>query len=131
MHTSMYVGSESGIVLLSTVRSKPKDEISIQDGSSERKNADIGWVRRNLGFVTDRHQICVGLTRCKYGLVIVGKGMQHYLLYLLVLIILCTTLSFGVGNKHLLSYDGTWRKLIEHYEKNGCVKDGNNFSYLH
>jgi superfamily I DNA and/or RNA helicase len=69
------VGSESGIVLLSTVRSKPKDEISVQDGSNSRKNADIGWIRRNLGFVTDRHQICVGLTRCKYGLVIVGKGV--------------------------------------------------------
>lgn len=82
MYTSLYAGSESGIVLLSTVRSKPKEEISIQDGSSERKNADIGWIRRNLGFVTDRHQICVGLTRCKYGLVIVGKGMQHYQLYL-------------------------------------------------
>ena len=77
MYTSLYIGSEPGIVLLSTVRSKPKDEISIQDGSNGRKNADIGWIRRNLGFVTDRHQICVGLTRCKYGLVIVGKGTQH------------------------------------------------------
>lgn len=70
-----FVGSESGIVLLSTVRSKPQDEISIRGagGSSERKNADIGWIRRNLGFITDCHQICVGLTRCKYGLVITGR----------------------------------------------------------
>lgn len=128
MYTSLYAGSESGIALLSTVRSKPKDEIGIQDGSSKRKNADIGWIRRNLGFVTDRHQICVGLTRCKYGLVIVGKGMQHYQLYLLVLIILC---AFGTGNKHLLSYDGTWRNLIEHYKNNGCVKDGDSFPRMH
>ena len=70
-------GSESGIILLSTVRSKPRAEISPQDGSSERKNADIGWIRRNLGFVTDPHQICVGLTRCKYGLVIVGKKYSY------------------------------------------------------
>ena len=68
-----FLGSESGIILLSTVRSRPRGEITIQGGSSERKNADIGWIRRNLGFVTDRHQICVGLTRCKYGLVIIGK----------------------------------------------------------
>lgn len=73
MLSNLLTGSESGIVLLSTVRSKPRDEIRLLDGSSERKNADIGWIRRNLGFVTDRHQICVGLTRCKYGLVIIGE----------------------------------------------------------
>ena len=65
-----YTGSEYGIVLLSTVRSKPVHEIKIGD---DRKNADIGWIMKNLGFVTDSHQICVGITRCKYGLVIVGK----------------------------------------------------------
>ena len=62
-------GSEYGIVLLSTVRSKPVRDIS--DGD-QRKKADIGWIMKNLGFVTDKHQICVGITRCKYGLVIVG-----------------------------------------------------------
>ena len=70
----LHAGSESGIVLLSTVRSKPRVEIGHREhDSGEKKTADIGWIRRNLGFVTDRHQICVGLTRCKYGLVIVGK----------------------------------------------------------
>ena len=64
-----YSGSEYGIVLLSTVRSKPVRDIS--DGD-QRKKADIGWIMKNLGFVTDKHQICVGITRCKYGLVIVG-----------------------------------------------------------
>lgn len=64
------VGSEFGIVLLSTVRSKKKEDITTEDG--RRMKADFGWIKANLGFITDRHQICVGITRCKYGLVIVG-----------------------------------------------------------
>lgn len=60
--------------MLSTVRSKPVHEIRLgDDGRDQRKKADIGWIMKNLGFVTDSHQICVGITRCKYGLVIVGK----------------------------------------------------------
>ena len=35
--------------------------------------ADRQWIREKLGFVTDEHQICVGITRSKYGLVIVGE----------------------------------------------------------
>ena len=70
-----FIGSEYGIVLLSTVRSKPVREIRLgDDGRDQRKNADFGWIMKNLGFVTDSHQICVGITRCKYGLVIVGKS---------------------------------------------------------
>jgi len=68
---SISTGSEYGIVLLSTVRSRQLEEITVHGG--EKKHADIGWKRANLGFITDRHQICVGITRCKYGLVIVGK----------------------------------------------------------
>lgn len=60
-------------MLLSMVRSRKLNEITTRDG--RKKKADIGWLRANLGFVTDRHQICVGITRCKYGLVIVGKYM--------------------------------------------------------
>ena len=70
-HLLTHTGSEYGIVLLSTVRSKPVRDIS--DGD-QRKKADIGWIMKNIGFVTDKHQICVGITRCKYGLVIVGKS---------------------------------------------------------
>ena len=75
---SFPVGSEYGIVLLSTVRSKQVNEIRREDDDSadQRKNADIGWIMKNLGFVTDSHQICVGITRCKYGLVIVGELMS-------------------------------------------------------
>lgn len=67
-------GSEFGIVLLSTVRSKNIGDITTEDG--RRMNADFGWIKANLGFITDRHQICVGITRCKYGLVIVGKWLH-------------------------------------------------------
>ena len=59
-------GTEYGIVLLSTVRSR-----RMSADSSEA--ADEGWIRKHLGFVADHHRICVGITRCKYGLVIVGE----------------------------------------------------------
>jgi len=35
--------------------------------------ADRAWIREHLGFITDRHQICVAITRAKHGLVIVGE----------------------------------------------------------
>lgn len=63
------LGSEYGIVLLSTVRSR---HVSQDSGDT----ADIGWIRKNLGFVTDPHRICVGITRSKYGLVIVGEQID-------------------------------------------------------
>ncbi len=66
-----HTGSEYGIVVLSMVRSQPIDSITTSGG--RRREADIGWRRSNLGFITDRHQICVGITRCKYGLIIVGE----------------------------------------------------------
>jgi len=67
-------GSEYGIVLMSMVRSKQLKDITVC--GTVKKQADIGWLRANLGFITDRHQICVGITRCKYGLVIVGKWQK-------------------------------------------------------
>ena len=39
----------------------------------EGETADIDWIRKNLGFVADHHRICVGITRSKFGLVIVGE----------------------------------------------------------
>jgi len=34
---------------------------------------DRPWITDHLGFITDRHQICVAITRAKHGLVIVGE----------------------------------------------------------
>jgi len=63
------VGSEFDFVIFSTVRSMPhqikKSKVAVQ--------ADRTWIREHLGFVTDRHQICVAITRAKHGLVIVGE----------------------------------------------------------
>lgn len=67
----IFAGSEFGVVLLSTVRSRDLEEMMTAGG--ERRETDSGWRRETLGFITDRHQICVGITRCKYGLLIVGK----------------------------------------------------------
>ena len=39
----------------------------------EGETADIDWIRKNLGFVADPHRICVGITRSKFGLVIIGE----------------------------------------------------------
>ena len=66
---SFIVGDEYGIVLLSTVRSQPIVEIA----NPEHVQPDRGWLLENLGFLTDEHQVNVGITRSKYGLIIVGK----------------------------------------------------------
>ena len=56
-------------MLLSTVRSLPLADIE----DTEALIPDRGWLSENLGFLTDKHIINVGITRCQYGLVIVGK----------------------------------------------------------
>ena len=62
-------GDEYGYVILSTVRSQPLEEIK----NEAYMEHDRLWMKENLGFITDEHQICVGITRSKYGLVITGK----------------------------------------------------------
>ena len=57
-------------MLLSTVRSQPAKDIE----NEEVVQADRQWMLENLGFVTDEHQICVGITRSRLGLVIVGES---------------------------------------------------------
>ena len=34
---------------------------------------DRKWMLDNLGFIIDKHQINVGITRAKHGLIIIGK----------------------------------------------------------
>jgi len=54
--------------------------------------ADRAWIREHLGFITDRHQICVAITRAKHGLVIVGEynlPLQHIFGFLIEKIYNC------------------------------------------
>ncbi|KAK3609927.1 hypothetical protein CHS0354_036696 [Potamilus streckersoni] len=81
-------GGEWDYVLFSTVRSLPEYMIE--------SNPTFGWCKQNLGFITDRHQINVALTRARKGIVI-------------------------VGNRNLLQCDDVWRRLINLYEKRGCI----------
>ena len=67
-------GDEYGIVILSTVRSLPVKEIA----NPNHVQADRGWLFENLGFLTDEHQLNVGITRSKYGLIIVGMYIPLY-----------------------------------------------------
>ena len=64
-----YTGSEFDFVIFSTVRSMPRHTIR----NRAAVQPDRTWIRDHLGFITDRHQICVGITRAKHGLVIVGE----------------------------------------------------------
>ena len=95
---------------MSTVRSLPLSQIAIR----RFVQPDQKWMRENLGFLTDSHQVNVGITRAKYGLIIIGK------------IIICHVKNVMMcfsGNKMLLEYDQVWKDLIQKYEDNGCVVD--------
>ncbi|XP_077978934.1 3'-5' exoribonuclease HELZ2-like [Glandiceps talaboti] len=91
-----FQGSEKDYVILSTVRSLPEREIE--------HSPTKGWLKKNLGFVTDEHQINVALTRAQRGLII-------------------------VGNTNLLRTDKNWRDLINHYNKTRCVVNARMFPF--
>ena len=40
---------------------------------------DRDWIKDHLGLITDRHQICVGITCVKHGLIIVHEGCHNLL----------------------------------------------------
>lgn len=63
------IGDQYDIVILTTVRSLPTEDII----NPEVVQPDRKWMTDNLGFLTDAHQINVGITRAKYGLIIIGK----------------------------------------------------------
>ena len=63
------IGDEYDVVILSTVRSLPMSEIR----DPRFVQPDQKWRRANLGFLTDFHQTNVGITRARYGLIIIGK----------------------------------------------------------
>jgi superfamily I DNA and/or RNA helicase/exoribonuclease R len=76
-------GDEYDIVILTTVRSLPLNQIK----HKRLVQPDNRWMRENLGFLTDEHQLNVGITRARHGLII-------------------------IGNVTLLKYDPKWRELI-------------------
>lgn len=61
----LFQGGEWDYVIFSTVRSIPK--YKIEDSPT------IGWAKQNLGFITDKNQINVALTRARKGIIIIGK----------------------------------------------------------
>ncbi|XP_070195168.1 3'-5' exoribonuclease HELZ2-like isoform X1 [Littorina saxatilis] len=81
-------GGEWDYVILSTVRSIPSYMIE--------PNPTHGWCRQNLGFITDRNQVNVALTRARRGL-------------------------FIVGNVELLRCDEVWSHLVKRYELLNCA----------
>lgn len=89
-------GGEWDYVIFSLARSLPDYIIE--------KRPTLGWCAKNLGFITDEHQINVALTRARKGL-------------------------FIIGNKNLLRCDNTWKDLINTYDRKGCVVNGNEYPW--
>ena len=61
----LFLGSEWDYVILSLVRSVKKEELD--------RDLSLSWLREHLGFLTDEHQMNVGLTRARKGLCVIGK----------------------------------------------------------
>ena len=61
----LFSGSEWDYVIISLVRSIKRDEIDPEPS--------LSWLREHLGFLTDEHQMNVGLTRARRGLCIIGE----------------------------------------------------------
>ena len=112
------LGSEFDFVIFSAVRSMPRHTIR----NRAAVQPDRAWIREHLGFITDRHQICVGITRAKHGLVIVGE----YTCDICVLTDMSNDCN-GLGNAMLLSYDQTWERLVYYYEYYGCMVGASTF----
>jgi len=91
-------GGERDYIVWSTVRSLPKSKLE--------KRPSTGWSRRNLGFITDEHQVNVALTRAKKGLII-------------------------IGNKNLLECHPLWENLLHHYKEKKAIIDGRHLSTSH
>lgn len=64
IYFALFSGSENEFVIISLVRSLPDSQIDYEPTGR--------WLRENLGFVTDEHQMNVALTRAKQGLCIIG-----------------------------------------------------------
>ena len=74
-----FSGSEWDYVILSLVRSLSEDEIE--------PKPSLHWLREHLGFLTDEHQMNVGLTRARKGLCIIGMYNPKILHHLVILLL--------------------------------------------
>ena len=61
----MLAGRECDIVILTTVRSLPEEDIPDYPSHT--------WVNENLGFLTDEHLMNVAITRAKEALCIISR----------------------------------------------------------
>ena len=123
------LGSEYDFVIFSTVRSTPRHIIR----NKAAIQPDRTWLRDHLGFITDRHQICVGITRARHGLIIVGECV-----YVAEFIAYEEQQINCTGDAVLLSYNETWRNLLTSYDESwddekkiykgkGCIVGADNF----
>ncbi|XP_076803603.1 3'-5' exoribonuclease HELZ2-like [Clavelina lepadiformis] len=83
-------GSEADCILLSLVRSNQMLPLE--------EDPETAWVFRNIGFVSDDHQINVAITRARLALRI-------------------------VGNKDLLSKYSTWKHLVADYKTKNALEE--------
>ena len=65
MLSVVVTGQECNVVILTTVRSLPEEDIPDHPSHS--------WINENLGFVTDEHLMNVAITRAKEALCIIGR----------------------------------------------------------
>ena len=77
-HVFKNLGTEWNYVILSLVRSLMEDEIE--------KRPSIGWLQKQLGFITDQNQINVALTRAKRGLILIGECNYSKSIQLLIVL---------------------------------------------
>lgn len=129
--TSCLPGSEWRYVIISTV-------CSVTDVELE-SNIDGAWLNKHLGFVGDPNQINVAITRSKEGLCIIGNvahiyqfSPSHHSIFNDRPTYLPTNqpryVSTVKGNQKLLSLNGTWKKLLEHYISHNAVMNAKNIS---
>lgn len=74
IYFALFSGSENEFVIISLVRSLPDSQIDYEPTGR--------WLRENLGFVTDEHQMNVALTRAKQGLCIIGEWDKKNIFFL-------------------------------------------------
>ena len=81
---------------MSLVRSLKRDEIDPEPS--------LSWLREHLGFLTDEHQMNVGLTRARRGLCIIGECAR----FVFSIILLFADYTYGLLTKHKVKMAGHW-----------------------